>query len=388
MRKNAAQIQEHKTTKLNLLQEIKKILSQECSNKDQKQQELLKILSNDLDHFLGNSIYKTELNILELKIDIVKLIKPLLLESESIFDSPNTKDQEKLTKFVHLISKSTAKQNKFQTDLANYIKLNFINIGDCVLIEKEGMVFQKNEDGTYSKKPAGTADVVIKIINKEGEVISQYCVECDGNSHTDKEKDDLRNRHLEKHSTLLCLKHGNIDFADYLLKTENSQYKEELHKILKAIRENRWVRNAQEERRLLLEQEKKKFSKELQEFKNSFVSLRSNDDNAELTGSKLGPELIGLRASQEVKEFRLDTPSKTDNFEQSLKEFQQIAQRELDLIEAFHKNIDEEKWDDLLNQVLEICKKPKEDQIDKYLLTIAKPYVATLLQINYQHEYF
>ena len=177
----------------------------------------------------------------ELKIDIVKLIKQQLRKrkADSIFISSDENSQKQLTKFVHLISTSTAKQNQFQTDLANYFKRKFINI-DSVLIEKEGIVFQKNPDGTYSKKPAGTADVVIKIINKEGEVISQYCVECDGSSHADTAKDNARDAHLRNNSNkFLCLEHGNIDFADYLPQNKNAL--QNLNNIAQEINENKVV---------------------------------------------------------------------------------------------------------------------------------------------------
>ncbi len=375
------------TSQLELLKIAKIILSCLSENQDAELKKefhtrFLTILPS-LNVFLQETLlHKGNDESRELKIDIVKLIKQQLRKrkADSIFISSDENSQKQLTKFVHLISTSTAKQNQFQTDLANYFKRKFINI-DSVLIEKEGIVFQKNPDGTYSKKPVGTADVVIKIINKEGEVIFQYCVECDGSSHADTAKDNARDAHLRNNSNkFLCLEHGNIDFADYLLQNKNAL--QDLNNIAQEINENKVV---MQEKTLL--KERIKAQKPIKaRLRNAFNFLYGCDKEEMPTtdASTSSQEEMPTTTKEKRKLLRLQ------NDKQALEEARKIAEAEQELINLFCQNIEKEQWDVFLEETLKICKKNAQSRskLDSYLLNIAKTYVAELLKTNYEHECF
>ena len=374
------------TSQLELLKKAKIILSFLSKNQDAElkkkfHKQFLEILPN-LNLFLQETLlHKDDDQSRELKIDIVKLIKQQLRKADSISISSDENSQKQLTKFVHLISKSTAKQNQFQTDLANYFKQKFINI-DSVLIEKEGIVFKKNQDGNYSKEPAGTADVVIKIINKKGELISQYCVECDGSSHTDKEKDDLRDAYLINNSNgFLCLKHGNIDFADYLSQNQNEAQK--INNLAKEINQNEVV---VQEKTLLKEQIRAQ--KPIQAGpRNPFKLLYGCDDEEKMPTTDASTSSQGEMPINTRKKPRF-IKQKNDAGDLALEEAGKIAEAEQKLIDLFYRNIEEEQWDVFLDETFKICRQKSRSNLDSYLLKIAKTYVAELLKTKYKHKCF
>ena len=351
-------------------------------DKDEKQillAEFLTILPKLNDYLRETLLYKID----EELVGIAKLTKQLLRELDSVFPSLDKDKQKNLLEFVHLSLKRTAKQTQFQTDVANYFKRKFINLGDCVLIEKEGIVFQKNTDGTYSTIPVGTADLVITIVDK-GKIIAQYCIECDGASHVDQKKDEQRNQLLTKNSDkFLCLKHGDLNFEQYLSQYEDK--KEVIDEIVQAINCNQAVVNAKESLiEKILKYQEIKLPRQGSFFRALFDDVDCAEDEAPECLSDPGKPFQSKPQQQRGKKSDRAFPAKTLDKE-ALEEAIELAERERKLINQFLQPIQQEEWDKFLEQTSEICKKSKQSrsQLDNYLLSLAKTYVAELLKTNY-----
>jgi hypothetical protein len=355
-------------------------------DKDEKQAllaEFLIILPN-LNRYLQETLlYQIDKELVE----IAKLTKQLLKELGSVFPSLDKACQKNLLEFVHLSLKRTAKQTQFQTDVANYFKRKFINLGDCVLIEKEGIVFQKNTNGTYTTTPVGTSDLVITIVDGSN-IIAQYCIECDGTSHADQKKDEQRNEFLTKNSDkFLCLTHGCKDFAEYLLQSEDE--KEAIDKIVQAINCNKAVVGAKKSLIHTIEQ-MQEIKPRLQQ-KSCFDPLFHNVDRSECKVPKCSstdssgsfqfkPQQQSIKkpkGQKALKEWK-------ESDRQALEEGIELVKQDQESINQFLQPIKQEDWNKFLEQTLKICEKSQESrsQLDQYLLNLAKIYIKQLLKTN------
>ena len=90
----------------------------------------------------------------------------------------------------------------------------------------------------------GTADLVVNVI-KDGKIIKQFPIECDGSSHEDRD-DSERDRLLDLHfkDAYLIIEHGKSDFGNYCETTGTTAIDE----LIQQIRQQEDVKRARQER--------------------------------------------------------------------------------------------------------------------------------------------
>ena len=367
-----------------LLQDVKNILEQETIDK------LFKILPQINKNLATTFIYKVDKAEFQLRVEIVKLLKKALLARDK-FSSLNPQQLQDLDKFTYSICKSTAQTTKFQDELANYLERYFIGLDCYISITKEGVFYHKNPgSNTYSKIPAGTADAVITVTDKEGNIVAQYIFECDGSSHRDVEKDKKRDDYYTTHATeYLCLQHGNTDFADYLKNKEA-----ELKKIISEVNALPLVADERSERRKkdVANRKEPRVSKD----SNSFKPLQKTQDESPLEewegkeeGKEEGKGVLDASTDQSkssgIKSKKTQAEEDEEAIEKALEEAQKETDQKTKIINDFLNLAVEGGFDEFLKQMLAISQKAPTTQLDEYLLEKAKPYVVTLLKTGYEN---
>jgi len=222
-------IEELQEAKALLLKISKQTITDEADLKSLS--EIANTLNPDLQK---QSIFKIDTEINQEMIELAKLIKPILA-SNSIF----TKDKPHLQEFATLILQQTATITDFQRELKLYLRNKlYFEIPKSITVEQEYPIY--DADGNI----VGTADLVVNVI-KDGKIIKQFPIECDGSSHEDRD-DSERDRLLDLHfkDAYLIIEHGKSDFGNYCETTGTTAIDE----LIQQIRQQEDVKRARQER--------------------------------------------------------------------------------------------------------------------------------------------
>jgi flagellar biosynthesis GTPase FlhF len=286
---------------------------------------------------LSNSIYKDPVALQLLKINTAKEIKKIIDKHQDFFQS------DELQEFAKSILQQTATITPFQRELHKHLERKFLSgiLSGYVSVEKEGVIINE-EDGKTNL--VGTGDIVITITDPQTKEIIQFVIECDGESHAEKD-DSKRNALLEKfcEDRFLIIPHRLCGFGEHL-KSESAEL---LNDFIKRIRNSECFQEAVKTRNhssSLQPTERARSS-------NQFTSLETKPSEEEETKPSEKEETKPSKKETKAKRKKIASEGDNAAIEEAIKKNKQIEQKLQELLEQIKVPETKQKAiDDLIKQ--------------------------------------
>ena len=201
----------------------------------------------------------------------------------------------------------------------------------------------------------GTADLVVNVI-KDGKIIKQFPIECDGSSHEDRD-DSERDRLLDLHfkDAYLIIEHGKSDFGNYCETTGTTAIDE----LIQQIRQQEDVKRARQER--LAAYKKNHTSKTSSASSGNRFGPLCKDESEDKTKSEPSKKLI--KSVPKSRGVKSTLPQKNDD-DQALEEELKRQQQEEEEQERIRNIMEElieypEKMQEVIQQLFLQQQPPK-----------------------------